>query len=491
MTTSNSESRIVDDKPAKEHSTALRAGSVGVLGILFFVLSAQAPLTGIAGASPLAAALGNGAGAPGAYLVVGIVIVIFAVGFVAMSRKVQANGAFYAYVTAAFGRKTGAGAAWLALLAYSTVQAGMYGLYGAAFSGLLASIGIGIPWWLLVLVTMAGVQVLGSLNIELGAKVLAVLVGLEVAVLLLFGLTILLRGGGPEGISIAASFSPEAIGTGAPGVAIMFAVASMFGFESTAIYSAEAKDADRTVARATYLSVGVIAVFFSFISWMLVSYYGPTQVAGAAGAALESGDSTAFVIAPMVELFGPWAGIATGVLLVTSLLAGIIAFHNGINRYLHSLAIQGAMLAKVARTNRHRAPAVAAWIQTTVAVVLVAPFAVLALDPVLTLFSWFSGLAVAALLALYILCSLAVVGFFRRERGETRLWQTLLAPALAALLLAWVLYLVVSNFTALIGGSTETAVALLVAVPVMFAAGVLVESRIERLRKSNSLVHTS
>src|SRR6476620_12404182 len=107
MSISNSESRTAEAQasPAKEHSTALRAGSIGVLGILFFVLSAQAPLTGIVGASPLAAALGNGAGAPGAYLVVGIVIVIFAVGFVAMSRKIQANGAFYAYVTAAFGRK--------------------------------------------------------------------------------------------------------------------------------------------------------------------------------------------------------------------------------------------------------------------------------------------------------------------------------------------------------------------------------------------------
>ena len=313
------------------------------MGILFFVLSAQAPLTGIVGASPLAAALGNGAGAPGAYLIVGIVIVIFAVGFVAMSRKIQANGAFYAYVTAAFGRKVGAGAAWLALLAYSTVQAAMYGLYGAAFSGLLASAGVSVPWWLLALVTMAGVQVLGSLNIELGARVLALLVGLEVAILLMFGFTVLFRGGGPEGISLAASFSPEAIATGAPGVAIMFAVASMFGFESTAIYSAEAKDAHRTVARATYLSVGVIAVFFSFISWMLVSYYGPSQVADAAGAALESGDSTAFVLTPMVELFGPWAGITTGILLVTSLLAGIIAFHNGINRYLHSLALRGSL----------------------------------------------------------------------------------------------------------------------------------------------------
>jgi hypothetical protein len=46
MSISNSESRTADASPAKEHSTALRAGSIGVMGILFFVLSAQAPLTG-------------------------------------------------------------------------------------------------------------------------------------------------------------------------------------------------------------------------------------------------------------------------------------------------------------------------------------------------------------------------------------------------------------------------------------------------------------
>jgi amino acid transporter len=354
----------------------------------------------------------------------------------------------------------------------------MYGLYGAAFSGLLGSAGIDVPWWLLAMITMAGVQVLGSLNIELGARVLAVLVGLEVAILLMFGFTVLLRGGGPEGISLAASFSPAAIGAGAPGVAIMFAVASMFGFESTAIYSAEAKDAHRTVARATYLSVGVIAVFFSFISWMLVSYYGPSHVIDAAGAALESGDSTSFVLTPMVELFGPWAGMATGILLVTSLLAGIIAFHNGINRYLHSLALRGSLPGIVARTNAHRAPAVAARIQTGIALLLVAPFALLALDPVLTLFSWFSGLAVAALLVLYMLSSLAVVVYFRRERVSGQYWQTLVAPVLATVLLAWVLYLVVSNFTSLIGGSAETAVALLAAVPAVFVAGLLVEVRV-------------
>ena len=485
MSLSNSGAPTVEENSRKEHSTALRAGSVGVLVILFFVLSAQAPLTGIAGAVPLATALGNGAGAPGAYLVVGLVIILFAVGFVAMSRRVKTNGAFYAYITAAFGMKVGAGAAWLALLAYSTIQAAMYGLYGAAFSGLLGSIGIAVPWWVLVLGTMALVQVLGSLNIELGARVLAVLVGLEVAILALFAVAVLFGGGGPEGLDVAASFSPAAIASGAPGVAIMFAVASMFGFESTAIYSGEAKDPERTVARATYLSVGVIAVFFAFVSWMLVSYYGPSNVVDAAGAALESGDSTSFVIGPLVEMFGPWAGVTAGVLLVTSLFAGITAFHNGINRYLHSLALRGSMPAALARTNRHQAPAVAAWIQTVIAVVLVMPFALLGGDPVLALFSWFSGLAVAALLVLYIACSLAVVWYFRKERETGKPWQTAVAPLLAAVLLTGILAMVLGNFTALIGGSADTAVALLAIVPVSIAAGVIVEILIEKSRRGS------
>jgi len=51
---------------------------------------------------------------------------------------------------------------------------------------------------------------------------------------------------------------------------------------------------------------------------------------------------------------------------------------------------------------------------------------------------------------------------------------------LATLLLGWVLSLVIINFTALIGGSAETAVGLLLTVPIVFTAGVLVEIAVER-----------
>ncbi|MFD0661819.1 hypothetical protein [Thermocatellispora tengchongensis] len=76
----------------------LKPDALGVLGILFLVLSAQAPLTGIAGALPIAVLLGNGPAVPAAYLVVGLIILLFSVGFAAMGRHVVDAGAFYVYI---------------------------------------------------------------------------------------------------------------------------------------------------------------------------------------------------------------------------------------------------------------------------------------------------------------------------------------------------------------------------------------------------------
>ncbi|MCU1518129.1 MAG: amino acid permease, partial [Pseudarthrobacter sp.] len=174
-------------------------------------------------------------------------------------------------------------------------------------------------------------------------------------------------------------------------------------------------------------------VFFAFITWMLVSFYGHSSVTAAAGTALESGDATSFFFAAAVDKLGTWAGPVGGVFPITSVLAGIIAFHNAINRYLHSLAQRGSLPTVLARANSHGAPYAAAYVQTAMAAVLTLPFAVLGTDPVLTLFSWFGGVAVVALLVLYLLASIAVVTFFRRHASDQGTWQTLIAPLLAPL----------------------------------------------------------
>jgi amino acid transporter len=462
--------KIDAHKMPTTHSTALRVGSIGVFAMMFFVFSTQAPLTGLGGATALAVGLGNGAGAPGAYLVVGLVIALFAVGFVALSRHVTTQGGFYSYVSVALGRRLGASAAWLAVLTYVSIQASMYGLYGVSVSALLSPLGINLPWWVYVAITLAFVHFMGTRSIELGAKILTVLVGLEVALLTVFAVKVLIEGGGPEGLNAAASFAPSAVLAGTPGVAIVFAIASMYGFESTAIYAGEAKDPKKTVARATYLSVATIAVFFAFVAWMIVSFYGPSDAANAALSAINGGDTTAFVFNAMATELGAWAGLAAQILLITSLLASLMALHNSVNRYFHSMALHGSLPITLGRTNRHLAPSRAAVVQTILTLALIAPFAILGLNPAVTLFAWGGGVSVAALMAVYILTSISVVVYFTRHRVGVGPWQSVIAPVVSGLFLIALLVLIVVNFNQLVGGDALLAWLLLALIPATFVA---------------------
>jgi amino acid transporter len=472
--------------PEQQDSSAGKAGlkpnALGVLGILFFVLSAQAPLTGIAGSVPISVAIGNGPGVPAMYAVAGLVILLFSVGFVTMGRHVVDAGAFYTYIGAGLGRTAGAGSAAVALFAYCTLQAAMYGLYGSIVAGLVDHYtGLDLAWWVWALVTMVIVQALGSAGIEMGARVLAVFVLCEFAILFVFAVVTLVKGGGPQGLDLGGSFSPGAALEGAPGIALMMAVASMFGFEATAIYGEEARDPHRTVPRATYLSVGVVTLFFAFTSWMLISSYGASHVTAAAGRSLESGDSSGFVFAPITAQFGDWAGEVLPILLATSLFAGILAFHNSACRYLFSLSREGLLPRALRGLNRRSAPSAAGYAQTALAVVLVIPFALLGKDPVLSLFSWFSGVAVLGMMLLYLLTSVSVIVYFRRTRADVRPWNTLIAPTLGALGIAGAIYVILANFTTLIGGDAGTATWLALSVPVLFAVG-LVAARAVRAR---------
>ncbi len=453
-------------------SGSLKQNALGVLGILFFVLSAQAPLTGIAGAAPVAIAIGNGPGVPAMYVVAGVVVLLFSVGYVAMGRHVVDAGAFYAYVGKGLGSTAGAGSAGVALLAYHAIQAAVYGLFGAVMNGLaIQYLELDVPWWLIAVGTMVIVQAFGAAGVDLGAKMLAVFVLAEISLLLVFGVVMFLKGGGPEGLAPGSSFSLSAALDGAPGVALMFAVASMFGFEATAIYGEEARDAHKTVPRATYLAVVLVTAFFAFTSWMLVSAHGPSASAAAAGEALEAGDGAAFVAGPVSDELGAWAGDALPILLATSLFASILAFHNSANRYLFSLGREGLLPHRLTTLNGRQSPWIAGLAQTAIAALLVFPFALAGKDPVLTLFSWLSGLAVLAIMLLYFMTSVSVIVYFRQV-GDTRKWNTLIAPTLGAAGLAGAIWLIIANFTTLIGGDTATATWLALAVPGALLAGI-------------------
>ena len=79
--------------------TGLKKNAISAVGIVFLVLAAASPLIGLTGAVPSAMVIGNGNAAPMAYVAVGAILLLFGVGYVAMSRQVTNAGALYAYLT--------------------------------------------------------------------------------------------------------------------------------------------------------------------------------------------------------------------------------------------------------------------------------------------------------------------------------------------------------------------------------------------------------
>ncbi len=99
----------------------LRRNSLGVGAITFLVVSAAAPLTAVAGGVPLSMLLGNGPGIPLTFAFVTTVLLLFAVGYVAMARHISNAGAFYAYTAQGLGGLAGGAAALVAILAYNAM----------------------------------------------------------------------------------------------------------------------------------------------------------------------------------------------------------------------------------------------------------------------------------------------------------------------------------------------------------------------------------
>jgi len=399
-----------------------------------------------------------------------------------MSRYIENAGAFYAYVSKGLGRVSGIGAAFVALIAYNSMQIGIYGLFGVAMGGFMAGyLGVDLPWWFWCLVAGVVIALLGVLQIDLNARVLAVMLGLEVLIVALFDIAIL-GDPGPQGLTMI-GFSPTIAFSAAVGATLTFCVASFVGFESAAIYSEECRDPRRTVARATYLAVGLIAVFYALSSWLLGVAAGPNTIVDP-NALVEAGfetdgapDPTTVLFITGAERLGEIWGTAAALLFATSLFAALLSFHNAVARYAFALGREGVLPSVFGRVNsRTGAPWVASLMQSVLALTVVLVFAIAAANPVLTLFTWLTNLGALGVLLLMASTSFAVVGYFRRRpQAAVGSWAATWAPAIAGVLLLVLLVLGVANFNVLITGLTDAPIdTMTIVLPlILFGGGIV------------------
>jgi amino acid transporter len=140
----------------------------------------------------------------------------------------------------------------------------------------------------------------------------------------------------------------------------------------------------------------------------------------------------------------------------------MLAFHNIVTRYLFTLGQRGVLPAKLADVHtKHRAPSRASlWVSVVTSLVVVVS-ALAQLDPVVQIYTWYSGAGAVGVIVMMALTSFAVLAFAAKHRGTPgeapSTWVTV-ASVLAGIGLLAVLALSVWNFPFLVGGTVAAIV---------------------------------
>lgn len=460
---------------ASSPTPSLRSGSLGTTDIAFFVVSAAAPLTVMAGVAPLAILMG-GIGAPVGYLLAGLTLAVFAVGFTTMSRHVRSAGAFYAYITRGLGRRAGIGAALLALIGYNGMEIGVYGLLGTATRDTAHSLfGADIPWLPVSLVGLLLIGWAGYRSIDFGAKLLGVLLVAETGILVLLA--------GECWSRAAPTASPRLL---RPGQRHGLRHGGRPGLRVRRVHRLRVHrhlpprgprpgphGAPRHLPRHR-LPRPVLRLH------RVDRDPGLRRRPGHRGGRRQPRRPVLLRHHDLRRTLGGRPDARPHRHQRPRLL---LAFHNAINRYGLALAEEGILPKALARVHPcHRSPYVAGLAQTVLGAIVVLAFAAAGADPYMQLLLWVNTPGMLALMLLQLLAALAVPFYFRRVTHSEGVLRTVVAPVTAAVLLAGAITLVVSHLDQFTGASPTVNTFLAALVPTVLVIGLVLARWLRRAR---------
>jgi amino acid transporter len=458
----------------------LASGALGLRHVLFYLLTGAAPIGAMLFSTPLAVS-GAGFTAPATFLVGGIVLMVFAVGYVAMARKVTAAGGFYSFVSHGFGRVLGMGTAVLI--------ASCYVIYSAATAGTTAYFanttfqqwfGVDIPVWLIAFATLGIMATMAFLGVAVNARVLGTLLVAEIVGLLIFTAAVLLQGGhsglSAEPLNVAKIFSGNnnAIAA-ASGIALFAAFSAYLGLEVAPNYAEETLEPKKQMGRATYGAILGIGAFYIIVSYAFVIGWGTDRVAGGVSSQYSGHIASAFY--PLTDHFvGGWLTTVFMGLIITGNFGSQAAFFSTATRYVFSMGRERVLPQALSRTHPTRkSPHIAIAAVTAVAGLYVLGFTLYDSSTVAALTklgTWGPIGCVFGIVGIEALVSLAIVWHFRKEAKDAGAWwATAIAPITAAGMLIYMDYLILKYRGDLTGAGDATFIR---AIPWMVSAIFLV-----------------
>ena len=454
------------DVSQRSDVATLRKHAVGLPGVLFLTVTGSAPISAMLFNTPLAVGFGNGLGAPAAFIFATVVLVIFSVGYVAMSRKVTAAGGFYSYISHGLGRELGLGTGFGAVVAYSVFEVSLAGGFAFFLNQKLVQVGAAtgatwlgqIQWPWLALFMVALISVLTYFDVRMTARLLGVFLIGEIVFLLIFDAAMIVRGLTASTAFTIDSLNPVkafqgfpaagSLAAGIPAIGLFFAFWSWVGFEMAPNYGEESKNPKRIVPTAMYISVIGLGVFYTLTSWAPFAGYSKLQDA----INTAQTNSGAFYLGPAQQYIGLGVDQALSILIITGSFACGMAFHNTACRYFYSLGREQVLPAALGRTHpRWKSPHIASILQTVISVVIIAIFAIFAgrdnplQQAYIDVYGLMAIMGVIIILAVQALVSIAILFYFRQHPEGANLWSTTVAPIISFIGQAFVLYLLFTN----------------------------------------------
>lgn len=452
---------------ASEAQPRLR-GNLGVFHLFFSVMAWNAPLVIVMGIIPVMLVVGNGIGTPVAFIVAGLILAAFAVGFTRMARVLPNPGAFYAYITAGLGKEVGLGAGLVTLFGYFAAYAGTFAFGGIVLGSLVHDTlhGPSLPWYVWGSIFWLGAGVLGYLRIDLSAKVLALFLLFELVIIVTYDVLVMAQGGA-AGLSFA-PFSPSSWFDGSFGIALLFGLGMYGGFEITALFRDEVRDPERTVPRAAFAVIFTAMLLYAVTSWLFINAVGVDKAVEAATA-----DPVGSMSNSIVAFGGKVLLDVATVMVNTSTFAVVLAGHNIVARYVFNLSADGILARSLSGVHaRHGSPHTASVATSVAALAVNIPVVILGLEPS-AFYAAMLGVTSFVLILAIFLTNLSVPVYMRRRGGALfTTWGTVICPIVAGVGLAVGLVLAASNFPLLTGGSTTLSAALMGVIAGLFVLGI-------------------
>lgn len=440
----------------------LHMNGIGTVGLIAGAAGAVAPLAAMFFNVPLIADQA-GAAVPLVFLISAIGMVLFAVSIVYFARRINSAGGLYTWVSHALGKGAGYYSGWLMMGGYALFEAASAAAFGGLTDNTLSMLGFHMPggWTTYALLGVLVVSALTYFDIKWSIRILAPFLALEILSLLVMDVATIVQGGASgqdfvhtfttAGTSLKGVFPGGVLGIG---VGMALGIWSFVGGEQGVAFGEEVRFPRRAIPWGLFGVFAGVGILFVLTTYAAVIGGGWQHAADTLGN-INNAPGPYFDLAQ--RYVGAWLVPILYITISTSTFAAIIAFHNGMVRYLYSFGRETVLPQWFGKTHpRWKSPYTASFTQTGFSILVVLFLAAVfqrtntdgstsyafffnagtgfqQTNGILS-YSWLAIIGTISFIIVYIMVNISAPVYARRH-GEFRVLGHIVAPVLSSLFL--------------------------------------------------------